>query len=155
MVVMNDVLMPVGSGVSCRIVIIVATTTHFGRCDWAFIAMQRLQHLLQSSRVHIHVFGAFRLVPFAAGNLMFMHDVFIVILGARAGPRGDRRLDSLLLVLQRATGLCSLGFACFFAAMRLLVVRVVLIDLQTDVVLLHGRLHGHRAGVGLLSLQSV
>lgn len=155
MVVMNDVLMPVGSGVSCRIVIIVATTTHFGRCDWAFIAMQRLQHLLQSSRVHIHVFGAFRLVPLAAGDLMFMHDVLIVVLGARAGSRGDGCLNGLLLVLQGATGLRSLGLACLFAAMRLLVVRIVLVDLQADVVLLYGSLHGHRAGVGFLPLQSV
>lgn len=117
--------------------------------------MQRLQHLLESPRVHIHVFGAFRLVSLAAGNLMFMHDVLIVVLGARAGSRGDGRLDGLLLVLQRATGLCSLGLACLFAAMRLLVVRIVLIDLQPDVVLLYGSLHGHRAGVGFLPLQSV
>lgn len=117
--------------------------------------MQRLQHLLECARVYIHIFGALRLVPLAAGNLMFVHDVFIVILGARAGSRGDRCLDSLLLVLQRAAGLRSLGLAGLLAAMRLLVVRIVLIDLQADVVLLHGSLHGHRAGVGFLPLQRV
>lgn len=81
--------MPVRRGVGRRIVVVVASSAHFGRRDRALVAVQRLEHLLQRSRIHVHVFGALGFVALAAGDLMFVHDILVVVLRARSRSGRD------------------------------------------------------------------
>lgn len=118
--------------------------------------MKRLQHLLQRTRIHVHVFRALRFVALATGDLMLMHDVLVIILRARSRARRDGSLDSHLLVLQCSSSLCTLRLGSLLAQrVRLLVARIVLVDLQSDVILLRVRTNRlcHRTRIGFLTLQ--